>query len=102
MIKKKYAYAFATSAARSGRINVIQVLTPFIGIVNTRISSSLSTSLQPQTITSVNNKKTEILSEQAEAIRILLPIMKNTSRDFGFGFRHPLRWQEKDGDLLSQ
>ena len=48
------------------------------------------------------NKKTEILSEQAEAIRILLPIMKNTSRDFGFGFRHLLRWQEKDGDLLSQ
>ena len=49
--KKKYAYAFATSAVRSGRINVIQVLTPFIGIVNARISSSLSTSLQPQTIT---------------------------------------------------
>ena len=48
------------------------------------------------------NKKTEILSEQEEAIRILLPIMKNTSRDFGFGFRHLLRWQEKDGDLLSQ
>ena len=48
------------------------------------------------------NKKTEILSEQAEAIRILLPIMKNASRDFGFGFRHLLRWQEKDGDLLSQ
>ena len=36
------------------------------------------------------NKKTEILSEQAGAIRIL-------SRDFGFGFRHLLRWQEKDG-----
>ena len=48
------------------------------------------------------NKKTEILSEQEEAIRILLPIMKNTSQDFGFGFRHLLRWQEKDGDLLSQ
>ena len=48
------------------------------------------------------NKKTEILSEQEEAIRILLPIMKNTSLDFGFGFRRLLRWQEKDGDLLSQ
>ena len=42
------------------------------------------------------NKKTEILSEQEEAI------MKNTSLDFGFGFRRLLRWQEKDGDLLSQ
>ena len=48
------------------------------------------------------NKKTEILSEQEEAIRILQPIMKNTSLDFGFGFRRLLRWQEKDGDLLSQ
>ena len=52
----------------SGRINVIQVLTPFIGIVNATISSSLSTSLQPQNLPielAIINKKTEILSEQA-------------------------------------